>query len=87
MVEVADTSLLQDRLTKAAIYAAAGIPEYWLINLRDDCVEVFRAPEPQMSRYAETFVAPRGTRLDVCAVPDASVAVSDLLPGAAVSGD
>ena len=81
VVEVADTSLLQDRLTKAAIYAAAGIPEYWLVNLRDDCIEVFRAPEPQMSRYAETFVATRGTGLDLRALPNARVAVNDLLPG------
>jgi Uma2 family endonuclease len=34
VVEVADSSLLQDRLTKAPLYAAAGIPEYWLVNLR-----------------------------------------------------
>src|SRR2546426_8305521 len=42
VVEVADSSLAQDRITKAAIYAAAGIPEYWIVNLRNDHVEVFR---------------------------------------------
>jgi Uma2 family endonuclease len=33
VIEVADASLKQDRLSKAAIYAAAGIPEYWIVNL------------------------------------------------------
>ncbi len=79
-VEVADSSLLQDRLTKAAIYAAAGIPEYWLVNLRDDCVEVFRTPDPPARRYGERRVAHRGDRLDVVAIADVSVAVADILP-------
>src|SRR2546430_2137266 len=46
VVEVSDTSLKQDRLTKRAIYAAGGIPEYWIVNLRDYCVEGRRWPEP-----------------------------------------
>ena len=45
VVEVAASSLPQDRLTKARIYAAAGVPEYWIVNLRDDVVEVYRAPD------------------------------------------
>src|SRR5882724_9030534 len=40
VVEVADSSLVQDRLTKAAIYAAAGIPEYWIVARRGDHVQV-----------------------------------------------
>jgi Uma2 family endonuclease len=42
VVEVADASLPQDRITKGRIYAAAGVPEYWILNLRDDQVEVHR---------------------------------------------
>lgn len=80
VVEVADSSLLQDRLTKAAIYAAAGIPEYWLVNLRDECVEVFRAPEPAARRYTEKRTAHRGDRLDLVAIADAGIAVADILP-------
>ena len=80
VVEVADSSLLQDRLTKAAIYAAAGIPEYWLVNLRDDCIEVFRAPDPATRRYAEKRVAHRGERLDLVAIAGANVAATDILP-------
>lgn len=40
VIEVADSSLAVDR-RKADIYAAAGIPEYWIVNLRDRRVEVF----------------------------------------------
>lgn len=80
VVEIADSSLLQDRLTKAAIYAAAGIPQYWLVNLRDDCVEVFSAPIPGMRSYAERRIARRGECLGLAALPGASVHVDDMLP-------
>jgi len=80
IVEVADSSVVQNRLTKAAIYAAADVPEYWLVNLRDDCVEVFRAPEPEARRYRSSRLAQRGDALDLVALPDARVAVGDLLP-------
>jgi len=81
VVEVADTSLLPDRLTKAAIYATAGIPEYWVVNLRDDCVEVFRAPDQSAGRYNENIIAHRGDRVDLVSFSDTSIAVDDLLPG------
>ena len=80
VVEVADSSLAQDRLTKAAIYAAAGIPEHWLVNLRDDRVEIFRSPDQKGRRYGVTTIARRGERLSIASLPDASVGVDDLLP-------
>jgi len=63
VAEVSDSSLKQDRLTKGAIYAAAGIPEYWIVNLRDDCVEAYRGPDPQARRYVEQRRAVRGENL------------------------
>ena len=44
VIEVADSSLNQDRVLKYGLYAAAGIPEYWIINLADRQVEVFKRP-------------------------------------------
>jgi Uma2 family endonuclease len=44
VVEVADASLRRDRTTKKRIYAAAGIPFYWIVNLVDKCVEVYTDP-------------------------------------------
>src|SRR5262245_32913782 len=44
VVEVSDGSLFLDRY-KASLYACAGIPEYWLENLVDRCLEVYREPK------------------------------------------
>jgi Uma2 family endonuclease len=44
LVEVADSSLDRDRNEKGRVYAAAGIPVYWIINLVDRQVEVYTAP-------------------------------------------
>jgi Uma2 family endonuclease len=80
VVEVADSTLVQDRLTKAGIYAAAGIPEYWIVSRRDDLVIVSAQPEPAERRYAGARLFPRGESITLAALPDVSVAVDDLLP-------
>ena len=80
VVEVADSSLKQDRLTKRAIYAAAGIAEYWIVNLPDDCVEIRREPDPGRRRYASTTVARRGDTIELSTLSGVRVLVSDLLP-------
>ena len=46
VIEVSESSLGHDRRKKAGLYARAGIPEYWIINLRDRLVEVYREPGP-----------------------------------------
>jgi len=81
VIEVADTSLAQDRLTKSAIYAAAGVPDYCIVNVRDHVVEVYRRPDAEARRYHELRVHGRGERVALTAFPDASLAVDDLLPG------
>jgi len=82
VVEIADSSLVQDRLTKAPIYASGRIPEYWIVNLRRRVVEVFRAPDPEGARYATATTAAAGTRLELAALRGAIVLVDDLLPTA-----
>jgi Uma2 family endonuclease len=79
VVEVSDTSLQQDRLSKSRIYAGAGVPDYWIVNLRGDCVEVFRTPDAAQRVYTDRFVAPRGETLELVALPGAIVALDDLL--------
>ncbi|MDP5170896.1 MAG: Uma2 family endonuclease [Bacteroidia bacterium] len=44
VIEVADSSLEKDREVKLPIYAAAGIPAYWIVNLSDQQIEVFESP-------------------------------------------
>ena len=80
VVEVAESSLAQDRLTKGPMYAAAGIPGYWLVNLRERCVEVHRRPVRAERRYAETRIARVEDVLDVAALPSSSIRVQDILP-------
>jgi Uma2 family endonuclease len=80
VIEIADSSLAQDRLSKARIYAAAGIPEYWIVNLRDEVVEVMRDPDPAAALYRDVRSAARGDRLEPVALPGAALDASELLP-------
>jgi len=80
VVEVADWSLAQDRLTKAGIYAAAGIPEYWIVARRGDQVLVSTGPIPSERRYAMVRIARRGETITLAELPDVTVRVDDLLP-------
>ncbi len=45
LIEVADSTLETDRKIKAPLYAKAGIPEYWIVNLEEKQLEVFHSPK------------------------------------------
>ena len=47
VIEVADASLRFDRRRKGSLYARAGLPEYWIVNLVDRVLEVYREPAPE----------------------------------------
>jgi Uma2 family endonuclease len=79
VVEISDTTLQQDRLTKSRIYAAAGIPEYWIVNLASDVIELHRAPDRASARYADLRRAAPGERVTLSAFPDVSLAVDEIL--------
>lgn len=79
VIEVADRSLPQDRLTKGPIYAAAGIPQYLIVNLRQRCVEVNRLPDRATRQYRETRIARRGEHIALDAIPGIELPVDDLL--------
>jgi Uma2 family endonuclease len=80
VVEVADTTLKRDRIVKKRIYATAGIPFYWVLDLTRHRLVVYS--EPQGGDYAQRVLyAPDqsvAVILDGHAVGD--VAVSELLP-------
>ena len=80
VIEVADSSLEYDRQTKAHIYGRAGIPETWVKNIPEDCIERFT--EPGSDGYAQHSVHRRGETLTPTRLPDVEVAVDDLLPRA-----
>lgn len=81
VVEIADSSLPQDRLTKSRIYAAVGVPEYWIVNLRDRVLEVLTVPAPGDRIYLEARRLERGQAVALSALPDVTVRVSDLIIG------
>ncbi len=83
VVEVADTSLALDRGEKAALYARAGIREYWIVDLVNGQLVVHRDPTRDAAargRYATVLVLPRGGTVSPLAAPHATIAVTDLVP-------
>lgn len=70
----------QDRLTKAAIYARTGILSYWIVNLRDRCVEVFRAPDRFRAAYTSVTRATGDDPFSIDAFPGVSFTAAELLP-------
>jgi Uma2 family endonuclease len=80
LIEVAESSLSFDRGRKMRIYAAAGVPEYWLINLPGNVVEVYRQPGPHPRGYASVATFRRGDRIAFLAFPDLEIAVEELVP-------
>ena len=84
LVEVADSSLVSDRRAKAILYAASGIPVYWIVNIPDSRVEVYADPDPAALPAAYRTRTDYGVGQSVPLVLDGlqvgSVAVADLLP-------
>ena len=78
IIEVADSSLEYDRQVKAHVYGRAGIPETWVRNLPEDCIERFT--QPGADGYTQHTVHHRGETLTPVALPDLELAVDDLLP-------
>jgi Uma2 family endonuclease len=84
-VEVADSSLVFDRVQKGSLYARAGVADYWIVNLIDGVLEVHRDPVADAStpygwgyRTVTTLTPP--SVITPLALPDARIAVADLLP-------
>jgi Uma2 family endonuclease len=76
VIEVADSTLNFDRNTKAPLYAAAGISEYWIVNLADDRLEIYSQPEGSIYTSTQIILPPRsinlpqfpGIMLDIAAI-------------------
>ena len=78
LVEVSDTSLSKDRGVKKAIYARAGIPEYWIVNLPDSVLEVYR--DPSGDDYRSRTVLRAGDVVHTLVAAASALSVADLLP-------
>jgi Uma2 family endonuclease len=80
VVEVSLSSLAQDRLTKSRIYAAAGVKDYWIVNLRDGVVEWFAEPDMLARLYRSRGIAGRDDMLSLAAFPSVRIRAAELLP-------
>ncbi len=78
LVEVADSSLEFDLGDKLALYAAAGIPELWVANLRAG--ELVVNTEPEGTVYANVRVIPLGGTVSPQAFPDVVLELADFIP-------
>jgi Uma2 family endonuclease len=63
VVEVAGDSLRLDRQSKAVLYARAGIPEYWIVNLAESAIEAHSDPDPVAGAYRSSAVVRAGETL------------------------
>jgi Uma2 family endonuclease len=84
VVEIAETSLAFDRGEKARLYARAGVGDYWILNLVDRVLEVFRDPEPDETaphgwRYRTIERLGPNAAVSLLALPSIHVRVSDLI--------
>lgn len=76
LIEVSNSSLRKDRKLKLPIYAEAGVPEYWIINVKDMSIEVYT--DPDGSGYATKIVLHHGDVARPRFVPGVEIAVADL---------
>jgi Uma2 family endonuclease len=85
VIEVAEPSVAYDRDRKGPLYAAAGIQEYWLINLPERCLEVHRRCMPDAAsfsgwRFQERQRLRDGDQAAPLVAPEVVIAVDTLLP-------
>jgi Uma2 family endonuclease len=85
VVEVADSSLGLDRRLKVGLYARAGLPEYWIVNLVEGVLEVHREPRPQPETahgwvYRSVEILRPPASVTPLGAPGSLIPVADLLP-------
>lgn len=68
IIEISDTTLEYDRTEKLAKYAEAGIQEVWIVNLKDNVIEVYR--EPNDNLYLLRMIVKQGQRLAPLSFPE-----------------
>ena len=77
VVEAADTSLDRDRGVKLPLYAAAGVPEVWIVDFASETVVVHRVPSS--GGYRDVLRVPRGGSLSPAAFPDLTLGADEIL--------
>ncbi len=77
LIEVAETSLSYDREQKARLYALYGIAEYWILNLNNESIEVYR--QPSGDNYAQKSTLYYGESIHLSQLPEICVNTAEIL--------
>lgn len=76
VVEVADTTLEKDQKVKLPLYAAAGIPTYWIVDLENRQIQVHTAPQNELYAQRRLYEATDNIHLPILSI---DIAVSDII--------
>jgi Uma2 family endonuclease len=76
VIEVADTTLDYDQEVKLPLYASAGIPEVWLIDVNEEIITVWREPRAGLYSSGQTLRA--GSDVSPVLLPSVSLRVADI---------
>ncbi|MCF6251847.1 MAG: Uma2 family endonuclease [Methylococcaceae bacterium] len=77
LIEIADNSLKFDQNQKLRLYALHNIPEYWLLNVNDACLEVYRQPHDGL--YAEKTTLRSGDKITLSQLNTISINLAEIL--------
>jgi Uma2 family endonuclease len=77
LVEIADSSLKFDQNEKLRLYALHGILEYWIVNVNNACLEVYR--KPQGDTYTEKIILVKGDTITLSQLPNLNIKIADIL--------
>lgn len=77
IVEIADTTANSDRAVKVPLYARAGIPVVWLVDLQRDVIEIYA--QPVNGAYQESREAKRGDTLTLESLPILKLGIDNIL--------
>lgn len=83
IVEVSNTTLHYDRTKKASLYAENKIADYWILNLKNRCLEIYRQPKKDKKLgfvYTEIKIVTEDDIVAPLAAPKAKIKIADLLP-------
>jgi Uma2 family endonuclease len=76
VIEVADSSLRHDQSEKAGVYASAGIADYWIVNVEEQLIEVYRRPGKRGYRDRQTYT--KAQSVSPLALPKAKLVVKSV---------
>jgi Uma2 family endonuclease len=85
VIEVAHASLVFDRRSKGSLYARGAVQDYWIVNVAERVIEIYRDPQPDPTalwgwRYDTLAIARPGDTISPLALPTTPIAVESLLP-------